>query len=136
MRQTLSQIQKKVIIIMMLALASIVAKAQSQTFDYTSIALTEIEEEEDINTVKLETFAVNISSSAASEKILEIANIYNMENSKTSIQKTDNTNKMATIIASELSEISNGDLFYLLSKAIEDTKRAKIENTYLRLGQK
>jgi hypothetical protein len=135
MRQTTSQIQKKVLIIIALALASAIAKAQSQNeTDYTAIALAE----EENNTVALETSVMNISSAFASEKVLEIGKTYIMGNNKTATQETIGTNVETTITAnsSEVHGISDENFLYVLNRTIEETKRAKIENTYLRLMQK
>ncbi len=132
MKHSTSQIQKKIIFIIALALASIVAKAQSQNdADYTAIAMAETEEEG--NTVVLETTAVNISSTAASEKIMELTHLYIMENNKENTNNNETT-PISSSIAME--EMVDADFLMILKKAIEETKRAKIENTCLRLTQK
>ena len=74
----------------------------------------------------------------ASEKVLEIGKTYIMGNNKTATQETIGTNVETTITAnsSEVHGISDENFLYVLNRTIEETKRAKIENTYLRLMQK
>jgi hypothetical protein len=137
MRNSTSQIQKKIIFVIALALASIVAKAQSQNDDvnYTAIALAETEED---NTVELATTAVNISSTAASEKIMELTNSYIMDSNKkpTPAKEITNSSETAYDRSSAIQEMVDADFLMILKRAIEETKRAKIENTCLRLSQK
>ena len=139
MKQTTSQIQKKVIIIIVLALISIITKAQSQmSADYNAIALAETEEND--NTVELETSVVNISSVSASEKVLEITKLHIMENNNRKpihgATATKTVEMSATTNSSAFQEMADADFLIILKRAIEETKKAKIENTYLRLIKK